>query len=355
MTRALMFGTALMCSAFTQAGVVEVHVGSYYYEPQFASVQPGDTVLWIWDGPNGGNHDVTSGAGCSEESGLFYSPITEAVQTYEWTVPASEDGGVVPYYCSVGNHCVAGNQFGGLMVNVGAMHFVSTNGFAFEPAEITVQAGDVVVWIHGGGTHTVTSGTDCVSDGRFDSPLDNFNPMPFYVVPNDEPTGTIDYYCIPHCGMAMTGKINVVGTEPVGACCFMAILCDENMTEDDCLWGDPDYTWYEGMTCDEADCLVLGSCCMDMGGGNIECLDVVQEDCAAGGGEWMGWMSCDEVSCQDCPEDVDGNGSIDVDDLLSLLSTYGQSCADCPQDVNGSGAVDVDDLLQLLGVYGTDC
>jgi len=271
MTRALMFGTALMCSAFTQAGVVEVHVGSYYYEPQFASVQPGDTVLWIWDGPNGGNHDVTSGAGCSEESGLFYSPITEAVQTYEWTVPASEDGGVVPYYCSVGNHCVAGNQFGGLMVNVGAMHFVSTNGFAFEPAEITVQAGDVVVWIHGGGSHTVTSGTDCFPDGRFDSPLDNFNPMPFYVVPNDEPTGTIDYYCIPHCGMAMTGVINVTG------------------------------------------------------------------------------------SGTDCPEDVDGNGSIDVDDLLSLLSTYGQSCADCPQDVNGSGAVDVDDLLQLLGVYGTDC
>ena len=54
-------------------------------------------------------------------------------------------------------------------------------------------------------------------------------------------------------------------------------------------------------------------------------------------------------------EDLDGDGTIGVDDLLQLLGVYGVACGDCPEDLDGSGVVDIDDLLQLLSVYGTDC
>jgi len=38
-----------------------------------------------------------------------------------------------------------------------------------------------------------------------------------------------------------------------------------------------------------------------------------------------------------------------------VVSIYGVACGDCPEDLDGSGVVDIDDLLQLLSVYGTDC
>jgi plastocyanin len=256
---------AAVSGATTTAAVVEIHVGGYYYSPQFANVQPGDTIRWIRDG---GTHDVTSGAGCGSPTSLFYSPITAVVPQFEWTVPASFDGEVIPYYCSVGNHCVASDQFGALLVNVQA-HYVTTNGFVYEPSAITVDAGDAVFWLHAGGTHTVTSGIGCVPDGGFNEPLSNLDPMPFYVVPEDEPSGTIDYYCTPHCGFGMVGTIDVMGTA--------------------------------------------------------------------------------------CPEDVNGDGTVGVDDLLQLLAVYGNSCSGCAEDVNGDGVVGVDDLLQLLAVYGADC
>ncbi len=51
-----------------------------------------------------------------------------------------------------------------------------------------------------------------------------------------------------------------------------------------------------------------------------------------------------------CPEDFDGNGSVDIDDLLSLIGGFGS--ADPTLDLNGSGFVDIDDLLILIGAWG---
>ena len=47
------------------------------------------------------------------------------------------------------------------------------------------------------------------------------------------------------------------------------------------------------------------------------------------------------------PGDINGDGTVDVEDLLLLLAAWGD-CTDCPEDLDGSGAVDVDDLLILL-------
>lgn len=56
-----------------------------------------------------------------------------------------------------------------------------------------------------------------------------------------------------------------------------------------------------------------------------------------------------------CPQDINGNGTVEVSDVLSLLSEFG--CAsDCGSaDVNGDGAVSVSDVLMLLSAFGEEC
>ena len=51
-----------------------------------------------------------------------------------------------------------------------------------------------------------------------------------------------------------------------------------------------------------------------------------------------------------CPEDVNGDGTIDVLDLLAILAAWGNPGG--PEDVNGDGAVDVLDLLAVLAAWG---
>lgn len=53
----------------------------------------------------------------------------------------------------------------------------------------------------------------------------------------------------------------------------------------------------------------------------------------------------------ECPADLDGSGSVDFADLLSLLAVWGP-CPGCPADIDGSGAVDFNDLLAVLGGWG---
>jgi hypothetical protein len=52
-----------------------------------------------------------------------------------------------------------------------------------------------------------------------------------------------------------------------------------------------------------------------------------------------------------CPEDIDGNGTVDVADLVSLLAAWGP-CGGCPEDIDGSGTVDTADLVDLLAAWG---
>jgi hypothetical protein len=61
--------------------------------------------------------------------------------------------------------------------------------------------------------------------------------------------------------------------------------------------------------------------------------------------------------CPPCPADINGNGVIDVDDLLAVINSWGP-CVGCPADIapppNGDGSINVDDLLEVINSWG-DC
>lgn len=75
-----------------------------------------------------------------------------------------------------------------------------------------------------------------------------------------------------------------------------------------------------------------------------------------------GWLDLVVGRCQStevwinqgaiCPADLDGDGVVNVVDLLDLLAAWGP-CLGCAADIDRDGAVGIDDLLQLLGNWGS--
>ncbi len=62
--------------------------------------------------------------------------------------------------------------------------------------------------------------------------------------------------------------------------------------------------------------------------------------------------SCEDSNPESCPADLNGDGIVDVPDLLLLLGNWGPCFTPCPSDLNGDGAVNVSDFLQLLAAWG---
>ena len=52
-----------------------------------------------------------------------------------------------------------------------------------------------------------------------------------------------------------------------------------------------------------------------------------------------------------CGADIDGNGFVDFDDLIRILSAWGP-CEGCPEDIDGNDVVDFDDLLLVISGWG---
>lgn len=257
---------ALSCS-LAAGDVVNIGVGNTYYEPQYPVVDPGDTIHWFREG---GNHDVTSGNPCLDEDGLFYAPITAANPTFDFGVPDLGGPGAIVYYCGVGGHCISGDQFGALLVQTGPAHIVETNGYAFDPANVNVQPGDVVMWNNTGGTHDVVFGTDCMASGEFSEPLTPTSPLAFYIVPGDHPGGVIDYFCTPHCGWGMTGTITIEGAG--------------------------------------------NDCPADVDGSGVVSVD-----------DLLAVIASYNSTC-DCAEDINDDGVVNVEDILEVLAAYGDVC-----------------------------
>jgi hypothetical protein len=55
----------------------------------------------------------------------------------------------------------------------------------------------------------------------------------------------------------------------------------------------------------------------------------------------------------DCPADINNDGSVDVDDLIAVILSWGcVSPPPCEADVDGNGTVDVDDLIAVILAWG---
>ncbi len=62
-------------------------------------------------------------------------------------------------------------------------------------------------------------------------------------------------------------------------------------------------------------------------------------------------MGCYEFQPPECPGALNGDGTVDVLDLIAVLGAWGP-CPDCEEDINGDGVVDVLDLLEALSAWG---
>jgi hypothetical protein len=49
--------------------------------------------------------------------------------------------------------------------------------------------------------------------------------------------------------------------------------------------------------------------------------------------------------------DVNGDGLVNVSDLLAVIDAWGECGFSCPEDLNGDGLVDVVDLLAVIGAW----
>jgi plastocyanin len=90
-------------------------------------------------------------------------------------------------------------------------------GISFSPQDVTIQLGDTVQWVHSGGGHTVSEGTDGVVNGNeaFHSSLDSGTPIfsvtfdAAFLAANPRPLNVYDYFCEPHFGFNMVGTVTV--------------------------------------------------------------------------------------------------------------------------------------------------
>jgi hypothetical protein len=54
------------------------------------------------------------------------------------------------------------------------------------------------------------------------------------------------------------------------------------------------------------------------------------------------------VDCPGIPGDADGDGFVNVDDIVAVVLAWGPCPPPCPEDLDGSGAVDIDDIVIVV-------
>jgi plastocyanin len=88
-------------NAIAETYIVEAH--NMTFVPDVITVQPGDVIRWEY--VTGYPHDVTSGTKCSHDGYLFLDIPTSPGGSVEWIVP-KEAPSEIPYFCEL--HCGGG-------------------------------------------------------------------------------------------------------------------------------------------------------------------------------------------------------------------------------------------------------
>jgi hypothetical protein len=92
-----------------------------------------------------------------------------------------------------------------------------------------------------------------------------------------------------------------------------------------------------------------GACCIEQSGA---CIEIEEFQCLGGGGDWQGVGTyCADGECAfGCEGDTNGDGEVNVTDLLEVVDQWGNTSGSA--DINDDGIVDVSDLLVVIGVWG---
>ena len=115
-------------------------------------------------------------------------------------------------------------------------------------------------------------------------------------------------------GVDLTGA-NLSGADLTGADLTGANLTGANLSGADLTGATGPVGW----TTEIAD-LITGSCCLSSG-----CTIISDRQCTEFGGTWTEGGSCDDCqpAADECPADVDGDGTIGFSDVLVILNDWG--------------------------------
>ena len=136
----------------------------------------------------------------------------------------------------------------------------------------------------------------------------------------------------------------------LGACCIEASQVCLDLNQMNCNAGGGIYRG-NGTECATLECFPEnGACCIEV---TQACVVVPEATCNAGGGLYQGDDTvCGDINCfaPPCPGDINGDGSVTVNDVLALVSAWGSN--NSAADVNADGIVNVADLLVLIEAWG---
>lgn len=85
--------------------------------------------------------------------------------------------------------------------------------------------------------------------------------------------------------------------------------------------------------------------------GLLDVVTLVTLDPVSGASPGIGVFMNITTVVNDCEGDIDGNGAVEVTDLLEIIAAWGSN--DANADVDGSGTVDVSDLLLVVANWGS--
>jgi plastocyanin len=93
-------------------------------------------------------------------------------------------------------------------------HIVSVSNYKYDPKELTISAGDTVIWKNVGGTHNVDGKQTAypTNPESFGNSLGSGWTYKFVF----NASGTYNYKCDPHAGFGMVGTVTVNPAQPVG-------------------------------------------------------------------------------------------------------------------------------------------
>ena len=153
---------------------------------------------------------------------------------------------------------------------------------------------------------------------------------------------------------AQTYRTDILSDEmcpsTLGACCIEQSDACIEIEEYQCLNGGGDWQGV-GTYCEDG-CLQneLGACCIEV---SEACIEIYEPSCWAGGGVWLGPLTvCADDECVfGCDGDTNGDGEVNVSDLLDVVDQWGSTSGS--GDVNNDGIVNVGDLLAVVEAWGT--